>query len=223
MFISSIFASLQLQLQYAVLPKCLSVFISGFFLFRVLCFTNIPVTWVLHHDSESCFSKRARLIILVYAIFTPIQKFCFLETFMSPRCLSDLLHALCVRVFVCVCEPNSSSLQGPNSLFVFVYRGLWRFASLFLLICIFHEAWWLCHILSPSVFHSVEAEQSSGCLDSDDGSPQKENEFLSGASLQRVVCLLSVGASTSLMTRRPVNRVKYAGVCCEWINYTKAS
>lgn len=58
----------------------------------------------------------------------------------------------CVRVFVCVCEPNSSSLQGPNRLFVFVYRGLWRFASLFLLICIFHEAWWLCHILSPSVF-----------------------------------------------------------------------
>lgn len=218
MFISSIFASLKLQLQFAVLPKCSSV---GFFL-CVLCFTNIPVTWVLHHDSESCFSKRARLIILVYAIFTPIQKFCFLETFMSPRCLK-WSAARFVCACLCVCEPNSSSLQGPNSLFVFVYRGLWRFASLFLLICIFHEAWWLCHILSLSVFHSVEAEQSSGCLDSDDGSPQKENEFLSGASLQRVVCLLSVGASTLLMTRWPVNRVKYAGVCCEWINYRQAS
>lgn len=56
---------------------------------------------MLHHDSESCFSKCARLIILVYAIFTPIQKFCFLETFMSPWCLSDLLSALCVRLHVC--------------------------------------------------------------------------------------------------------------------------
>lgn len=106
---------------------------------------------------ESYSSKRLTLIILVYVFFlfffpkktkktpsTQSELFCPLQTFMSPLCRTgaprcctySLMFSQLVR---CVREANTPSLQGSNSAFVFVYRGPSLFASLFPLICIFHE------------------------------------------------------------------------------------
>lgn len=75
---------------------------------------------------------------------TQSELFCPLQTFMSPRCRTGALRCCtCSLMFSqlvrCVREPNTSSLQGSNCAFVFVYRGPSLFASLFPLICIFHE------------------------------------------------------------------------------------
>lgn len=79
-FIFRVFASLKLQLQFAVLPQFSS---QGFFFFsqRFALLDESPCdTECRRHDFPSCFRKRARLIILVSVSFSLRSKsFVFLK------------------------------------------------------------------------------------------------------------------------------------------------